>query len=558
MTQLSGYMGNPNLSRLYEVHNLTQEQVDEYLLCSDPITGPIYFIKKYIKIVSVDKGVVPFEMWDFQEDIIEKVNNNRFVICKMARQSGKSTTLLAYLLWYVLYNQNVSIAILANKGSTARELLGRLQFAYEFIPKWMQQGIATWNKSYLELANGSKILAESTSSGSVRGRSFNIVMLDEFAFVQNNLAIEFFQSTFPTISSGSTTKVLIVSTPNGMNLFYKMWKDAIDGKNDYVPIDVNWRKVPGRDEKFKELMIRNTSPEQFEQEFECEFLGSSHTLISGAILKLLTWDKPIATDFKDEYGQLDIYDNPIPNHTYVISCDVSRGQGLDYQAFSVIDVTKIPYIQVAKYRNNKLPALVYPNIIERTGKLYNNAFVLVEINDIGQQVVDILHYELSYENLLKLAIKGKQGQNISAGYKKQIQFGVRTTTPVKRIGCSNLKALVESKKLIIKDFDTISELTTFVATKESFAAEEGTNDDIVMSLVIFGWLVNQKVFKESIETDVRRVLEMEQTELMDDDYLPAPIISNGLEAIITIDQNGDIWSEVSKEEMIDKMRLGMF
>lgn len=290
----------------------------------------------------------------------------------------------------------------------------------------------------------------------------------------------------------------------------------------------------------------------------CEFLGSSHTLISGAKLKLLTWEDPSFVDFKDESGQLDIYDQPIPGHTYVISCDVSRGQGLDYQAFSVIDVTKIPYIQVAKYRNNKLPALVYPNIIERTGKLYNDAFVLVEINDIGQQIVDILHYELSYENLLKLAVKGKQGQNISAGYKKQIQFGVRTTTPVKRIGCSNLKTLVESNKLIIKDFDTISELTTFVATKESFAAEEGKNDDIVMSLVIFGWLVNQKVFKESIETDVRRVLEMEQIELMDDDYLPAPLISTGLDAITTIDQNGDVWYTVSKDEMVDKMRLGMF
>lgn len=544
MAQLTGYLGNPNLSRLYEVHNLTQDQVIEYILCSDPITGPSYFIKKYIKIVHVDHGLIPFNLWDFQEDIIEKVNNNRFVICKMARQSGKSTTLLSYLLWYILFNENVSVAILANKGSTSRELLGRLQLAYEWIPKWLQQGISVWNKGYLELANGSKILAESTSASSVRGRVFNIVMLDEFAFVQNNLAVEFFQSTFPTISSGNTTKVFIVSTPNGMNLFYKMWIDAVEKRNDYVYIDVDWRKVPGRDEAWRDMMIRNTSIEQFNQEFECEFLGSSHTLISGAKLKQLVWVNAIEIIDKDEFGQLDIYETPVKGRTYVMVCDVSRGQGLDYQAFSVIDVTAIPYVQVAKYRNNRLSPLTYPNLIERCARKYNDAFVLVEINDIGQQVVDILHYELSYDNLLKLTMKGKQGQNISGGYKKQVQFGVRTTTPVKRIGCSNLKSLIENDKLLIKDFDTISELTTFVSVKESFAAEDGANDDLAMSLVLFGWLVNQRVFKETVNTDIRVILEREQLEVMDDDYLPPPIISTGQENSSIMDDNGDLWNAV--------------
>ena len=544
MSQASGYMGNPNLSRLYETHSLTQDQILEYLKCADPVDGPTYFIRKYIKIVHVDRGLVPFDLWDFQEEIINTVNNNRFVICKMARQSGKSTTLLSYLLWYILFNENVSVAILANKGATSRELLGRLQLAYEWIPKWLQQGIGIWNKGYVELANGSKILAESTSAASVRGRTFNIVMLDEFAFVQNNLAVEFFQSTFPTISSGQSTKVLIVSTPKGMNLFYKMWTDAIEKRNDYIPIDVDWRKVPGRDEAWREMMIRNTSPEQFDQEFECNFLGSSHTLISGAKLKQLVWMNAFAIEDKDEFGQLDIYEPPVKGRTYVMVCDVSRGQGLDYQAFSVIDVSSIPYMQVAKYRNNRLSPMTYPNLIERTGRKYNDAFVLVEINDIGQQVVDILHYDLSYDNLLKLSMKGKQGQNISGGYKKQIQFGVRTTTPVKRIGCSNLKALIESDKLIIKDFDTISELTTFVSVKESFAAEEGCNDDLAMSLVLFGWLVNQRVFKETVGTDIRVSLEREQYEAMEADYLPAPMINTGLEIPGMVDDEGDIWNAV--------------
>lgn len=543
-----GYKGNPNLARPHEVHNYTPEEIQEYIKCADPDTGPVYFSRKYIKIVHPDHGLIPFDLWDFQEDIINKANNNRFIVCKMPRQTGKSTTLIAYFLWYILFHKHVAIAILANKAELARELLGRLQLAYEWLPRWLQQGIVEWNKGSIELANGSKIIAEATSASSIRGRTFNIIMLDEFAHVEAHLAEEFFTSTFPTISSGKTTKVLIVSTPKGMNQFFDIWDKAEQGRNDYIPIEVHWSDVPGRDEQWKETMIRNTSPEQFAQEQECEFLGSTATLISSAVLKRMKWVEPIQ-QFEDKH--LAIYEKPKKGHVYTITCDVSRGQGLDAQAFSVIDVTKIPYVQVARFRDNRMPALTYPNVIFRAGKYYNNAFVLVEINDVGQQVADILHFELGYDNLFKLITKGKQGQQVSAGYKKLIQFGVRTTTPVKRIGCSNIKTLIEGDKLLIHDKMTIYELRTFVVYKESYAAEEGTGakDDLAMSLVLFGWLVNQRMYKDAIGTDMRKTLELELEETLQEDVPWAGILGiqkkGALPPEATVDIQGDIWVPAS-------------
>lgn len=534
MARFEGYQGNPNLPREDYIHSFTQYEIDEFVKCAN---DPIYFATKYMKIVNVDHGLMPFKMWDFQKEMLTTFHENRFSICKLPRQVGKTTTAVAFLLHFILFSESVSIAILANKSSTAREILGRLQLAFEYLPRFLQQGIKEWNKGSIELANGSRAIADSTSGSSVRGRTFNVIFLDEFAFVPNNIAEAFFMSTYPTISSGSNTKVIIVSTPNGMNLFYRMWMDAVEKRSDYIPIEIHWSMVPGRTQEWKEQVIRNTSEDQFRQEFECEFIGSTNTLIHPTKIRTLVFQNPVT---KENY--LDIYELPQAGKTYVISVDVAEGQEKDYSTFSVIDVTQIPYKQVAKYRNNKIAPMLYPTVIYTAAKKYNEAFVLVEINSIGMQVADILHNELAYENLIKIRnAKGKVGQQVTPGYTKQMQFGLKQSVQTKKIGCANLKSLIENDKLIINDADTIMELTTFSEHKQSFAAEEGNNDDLVMTLVNFGWLTAQRYFKENVQNDIRAVLQQEQFQLMDQDIVPFGIIDNGLKDDMEMDVDGDLW-----------------
>ena len=430
------YLGNPNLKKANTPVEFTEEQVIEFIRCKE---DPVYFARNYIKIVSLDHGLVNFDMYPFQEKLIQNFHENRFNICKMPRQTGKSTTCVSYLLHYAVFNDNVNIAILANKASTARDLLQRLQLAYENLPKWMQQGIISWNKGSLELENGSKISSNSTSSSAVRGGSYNVIFLDEFAFIPNHIADDFFASVYPTISSGQSTKVIIVSTPRGMNHFYRMWHDSEKGKNEYVPTDVHWSEVPGRDQVWKEQTIANTSEQQFKVEFECEFLGSVNTLINPAKLRNLVYEDPIQRN-----AGLDIYEKPRKDHNYLMTVDVARGLGNDYSAFVVFDITEFPYKVVAKYRNNEIKPMLFPNVIQDTLKGYNNAWVLIEVNDIGEQVANILHYDLEYENMLMAAMRGRAGQVVGHGFSgKKSQMGVRTTAQVKKLGCSNLKTLLK-------------------------------------------------------------------------------------------------------------------
>ncbi|MBT4661049.1 MAG: terminase [Candidatus Marinimicrobia bacterium] len=530
----TSYLGNTNLKAAGVKVDFTKKQVEEYLKCSK---DPVYFIKTYIKIVSLDEGLVPFDMWDFQEDIIEKVHNNRFVIAKLPRQTGKSTTMISYLLHYVLFNQDVNVAILANKLATARELLHRLQLAYEYLPKWMQQGISEWNKGSIELENGSKILASATSSSAVRGGSFNMIFLDEFAYVPHGIAEEFFSSVYPTISSGQTTKVLMVSTPKGLNMFYRFWVDATEGRNEYVPIEVHWSQVPGRDEEWKKQTIANTSEDQFQTEFECDFVGSSSTLISTHKLKCLAYKTPLQ---KNDDG-LSIYQEPKKDNFYCVIVDTARGQGKDYSAFVVIDMTKTPYKVVATYRNNEISPMVYPTVINAVARKYNDAFVFVEINDIGGQVADILHADLEYDNMLMTVVKGRKGQVLSSGFGKGSQLGIRTTSVTKRIGCATIKSLIEEDKIIIEDIDTINELTTFVAKRNSYEADDGHNDDLAMCLVIFGWMTTQPYFGELMDIDIRKDLYGEKIKQVEDDMLPFGFIDGGTEQSFEIDTSGQVW-----------------
>jgi hypothetical protein len=528
------YLGNPNLKKANTPIEFTEDQIIEFLKCKE---NPVYFARKYIKIVSLDKGLVPFDMYPFQEKLIQNFHDNRFNICKMPRQTGKSTTCVSYLLHYAIFNDNVNIAILANKASTARDLLGRLQLAYENLPKWMQQGIIAWNKGSLELENGSKISANSTSSSAVRGGSYNVIFLDEFAFIPNHIADDFFASVYPTISSGSSTKVIIVSTPRGMNHFFRMWHDAERDKNEYIPTDVHWSEVPGRDDKWKEQTIANTSEAQFRVEFECEFLGSTNTLINVSKLKNLVYEQPIQRN-----AGLDIYENAKPENNYLITVDVARGLGNDYSAFIVFDITAFPYKVVAKYRNNEIKPMLFPNIIHEVGKAYNEAYLLIEVNDIGDQVASILHYDLEYENLLMASMRGRAGQIVGTGFSgKKSQLGVRMTAAVKKLGCSNLKTFLEDDKLLTVDYEIINELTTFSQKHNSFEAEEGCNDDLAMCLVIFAWLVAQDYFKEMTDNDIRKRIYEEQRNQIEQDMAPFGFISDGLDETTFTDDSGDRW-----------------
>ena len=529
------YLGNPNLKKANVAVEFTQEQVIEFIKCKE---DPVYFAKNYIKIVSLDEGEIPFNMYKFQEKLIENFHNNRFNICRMPRQTGKSTTCVSYLLHYAVFNDNVNIAILANKASTAQDLLGRLQFAYEKLPKWMQQGIVSWNKRSLELENGSKIIAASTSASAVRGGSYNVIFLDEFAFIPNHIADDFFASVYPTISSGKSTKVLIVSTPKGMNHFYRMWHDAEKGKNEYIPTDVHWSEVPGRDAKWKAQTIANTSEQQFKVEFECEFLGSVDTLISAPKLRSMTYDDPIKRN-----AGLDIYKEPEKDHNYILTVDVARGVEKDYSAFVIFDTTTFPYQLVAKYRNNQIKPMLFPNIIKDVATSYNKAFVLVEVNDLGEQVGQILHMDLEYDNILMCSMRGRAGQIVGQGFSgKKSQMGVKMSKTVKKTGCMNLKTLLEDDKLIINDYDIISELTTFIQKSNSFEAEDGCNDDLAMCLVIFAWLVMQDYFKEMSDQDVRKRIYEDQRDQIEADMAPFGFISDGLDSQDSfIDENGDRW-----------------
>jgi len=535
------YLGNPLLKKANTPIEFTQEQIEEYIKCRE---DPVYFAQNYVKIVTLDHGLQPFKTYDFQEKLINNFHNHRFNICKMPRQTGKSTTCVSYLLHYAIFNDSVNIGILANKATTARELLARLATAYENLPKWMQQGILVWNKGNIELENGSKILAASTSASAVRGMSFNILFLDEFAFVPNHIADAFFASVYPTITSGKSTKVIIVSTPHGMNHFYRMWTDAEKSRNEYVPTDVHWSEVPGRDAVWKEQTIANTSEQQFKIEFECEFLGSVDTLIAPSKLKALVFEKAIESN-----ASLDVYERVRSKHDYAITVDVARGVGGDYSAFVVVDITTFPHKVVAKYRDNTIKPMLFPSIIYQVALNYNNAFILCEVNDVGDQVAAILQYDLEYQNLLMCSMRGRAGQIVGQGFSgNKTQLGVKMSKTVKKIGSLNLKTMIEEDKLIFCDYDIISELTTFISKSNSFEAEEGCNDDLAMCLVIYAWLVAQDYFKELTDQDVRKRLYEEQKNQIEQDMAPFGFIDDGLDSTSFVDSEGDRWSVARNDE----------
>ncbi len=514
------YNANANLKAVGVNVEFSPDDIKEYIKCSQ---DPVYFIENYCYIVSLDSGLVKFKLYDCQREKVETILNNRKVILMEGRQQGKTITSAACILWYTLFQANKTVAILANKASSAREVLSRYQLMYENLPKWMQQGVAVWNKGDIELENGSKVFTAATSSSAIRGKSVNWLYVDEAAIIPNNIAEDFFTSVYPTISAGETTKILLSSTPMGYNHFWKFWNDAEQNRNGFIPLFIPYWKIPGRNETWAEGQKALLGDLKYNQEVLCKFLGSSLTLIASDTIGQMS-PKP----FLYQKDGLDVIEPPEANHAYTLVADVAKGVEGDYSAFTVVDITESPYKVVAKYRDNKISPLLYPNIIHKVATDYNMAYVLIEVN-VSEQVAHILHNEMEYENMLMVS-KTTHSQVINGGFGYgRTQMGVQTDRKVKRLGCMNLKSLIEEKKLLIFDADIISEISTFIEQRGSYSADEGYHDDLVMTLVLFAWLTTQTYFKELNNVNLREIMYKNQMERIEQELTPFGFIDDGIE-----------------------------
>ena len=521
--QNESYLGNINVKRDGVQHQFTEAEVKEYLKCSK---DPVYFCKNYLKVISLDEGLVPFDLYPYQEKMFKHFNENRFSIVLACRQSGKSISSVGYILWYACFHSEKTIAILANKGATAREMLARITLMLENLPFFLQPGCKALNKGSIEFSNNSRIIASATSGSSIRGMSVNLLFLDEFAFVER--ANEFYTSTYPVIAAGKETKVIITSTANGIgNTFHKIWEGAVQKINEFTPFTVNWNDVPGRDEEWKRQTIANTSKLQFDQEFGNTFYGTGDTLINAETL-LSFRAKPPAQVF--EGGDLLVYEEPHQKHEYIMTVDVSKGRGQDYSTFTVIDIGSRPFKQVAVYRNNTISPLLFPNIIYKYATLYNEAYVIIESNDSGQLVCQGLYQDLEYENIhMESAVRADR-------------IGIEMNRKVKRIGCSGIKDLLESNKIQIVDENTINEVSTFVSRGQSYEASDGNHDDLMMNLVMFGFFVSSSMFADLTDINLKEMMFKAKMKEIEDDVPPFGHIDDGVEAAEQLEEQSK-WNQ---------------
>ncbi len=547
----TSYLGNGNLKKIAVPISYTEEQILEIQKCSE---DPVYFIDNYAYIVTLDHGIQQFKLYDCQKKKIKTIHENRRVIIMESRQAGKTTTSAAYILWYTLFQADKNVAILANKEKTSREILSRYQLMYENLPLWMQQGIKVWNKGDIELENGSKVFTAATTAAGIRSKSVNLLYIDEAAIIPNNIADQFFTSVYPVVSAGTTSKILITSTPLGYNHFWKFWNDAENGRNGFVPLFIPYWEIPGRDDKWAEEQRKVLGDVKYNQEVLCKFLGSAQTLIRADIIEQMSFNTPILS----EEG-LDLYEYPIKGeknsegkliqkpHVYVIVADTAKGVGGDYSAFVIIDVTEVPYRFVGKYRNNTIAPMLYPSVIHKLARQYNEAYVLTEINS-SEQVAHILYGEYEYENILFVS-RDSKGQRVSGGFAGagKTQLGVNTDKRVKRTGCFNFKSLLEEKKILINDFDVISEISTFIETRSSFEADEGYHDDLVMCLVLFSWLTTNPYFKEFTDVNLREAIYLKKIQQIEEEMLPLGFIDDGQQEELVLD-SGDFWGNYDKSE----------
>lgn len=518
----TAYLGNPHVKRDGIEEDWTQEKVAEYAKC---MADPIYFAVTYLKVINLDDGLVPFELYPYQEKMFNHFNDNRFSIVLACRQSGKSISSVAYLLWFGLFHPEKNIAIVANKGATAREMLSRITLMLENLPFFLQPGCKAVNKGTIEFSNNSKIFTAATSGSSIRGQAVNLLFMDEFAFVER--AAEFYTSTYPVVSSGKDTKVIITSTANGIgNPFHKIWEGASQGVNEFKPFRVDWWDVPGRDEEWKEQTVSNTSQLQFDQEFGNTFFGTGNTLIRPEFLLNLKAARPSRIL---EGGDLLVYQEPRRGTNYVMCVDVAKGRGQDYSTFTIVDISSRPFKQVASYRNNLISPVLFPDVLIKYAKLYNEAYVVVENNDAGQLVTRGMFYDHEYPNMHIEKMK-------STG------IGVEMTRRSKRLGCSGFKDLIEELQLDVVDENTIIEISTFEAKGNSYEASDGNHDDLVMNLVLFGYLVGTERFRALTDINVKEMLFEQRMKEIEDDVPPFGYHDNTVETEITYEDRMDPWS----------------
>ena len=519
-----GYLGNPSVKRDGVESQFTREEIFEYKKCMD---DPVYFAQKYVKIISLDEGLVPFELYPYQREMFNHFNDNRFSIVLACRQSGKSISSVVYLLWYACFHPEKTIAILANKGAVAREMLARITLALENLPFFLQPGCKALNKGSIEFSNNSRIIAAATSGSSIRGLSINLLFLDEFAFVENDA--QFYTSTYPVVSAGKETQIIICSTANGVgNVYHKLWEGAVTDTNEFKPFRVDWWDVPGRDDKWKQTTIANTSELQFEQEFGNTFHGRGNTLIAANHLLSQKAIDPI--EYKENTY---VYKNPIEKHEYIMTVDVAKGRGQDYSTFTVIDISTEPFEQVCVFRDNNISPMLLPDLVYKYARTYNNAYIIVESNDQGSVVCNGLYYDLEYENMfVESAVKANA-------------IGATMTRRVKRIGCSTIKDLIEQKKLSIYDAQTIIEMTTFVSRGNSFMAMAPNHDDLMMNLVLFAWFTTTDIFQSITDIDMKNLLYKEQLKAIQDDMIPFGFIENAVDdrPKYEKDSDGNLWFE---------------
>ena len=546
----NGYNGNASLKRAGIELPYTEKEVLELAKC---VEDPIYFIDNYCYIVTLDHGIQPFKLYDCQKEKVETIHNNRKVIIMEGRQQGKTTVAAAYILWYTLFQESKTVAILANKASTAREIMSRYQLMFEHLPSWMQQGVRTWNKGDIELENGSVVFTAATTAAGIRGKSVNLLYIDEAAIIPNTIADQFFTAVYPVISAGQTTKILITSTPLGYNHFWKFWNDAVNKVNDFVPMFIPYNRIPGRDEAWALEQRRQLGELKYNQEVLCKFLGSSLTLIDSSTIEYMSTCPTVYS--KDG---LDLYEYPIKAerddeeklvrkpHSYVIIADTAKGVGGDYSAFVIIDITEVPYKLVGKYRDNKIAPMLYPTIIHKVARDFNDAYVLIETNS-SEQVAHILHNELEYGNIVFVNRSTKSGQVVSGGFGGgKTQLGVNTDKRVKRIGCFTFKSLLEEKKLLVFDADVISEISTFIQVRDSYQADEGYHDDLVMPLVLFSWLTTNPYFREMSDVNIREAMYQERIKQIEEEVVPFGFIMSGNEEELIV-EDGDVWRQDKPE-----------
>ena len=514
------YLGNPHVRGDDIPHTWTKEELIEYKKCMD---DPVYFVEKYCKVIHVDRGLVPFELYPYQKEMFQHFQDNRFCIVLACRQSGKSISVVGYILWFVIFKGEQVVGILANKGDTAREMLGRITLMLENIPFFLQPGCKALNKGSIEFSNHSKIVARATSASSIRGMSMNLVYLDEFAFVERDT--EFYTSTYPVISSGVSTKVIITSTRNGVNnMFNKLYEGAVQKTNQFKPFRVDWWDVPGRDDAWKEMTISNTSLLQFNQEFGNEIIGAGNTLISPETLIGLIAKDPIGVS-----GNTRVFTDVIEDHNYIMTVDVSQGRGQDYSTFTIIDISEEPFKQVCVFQDNMVSPLLFPDVIYKYACHYNEAYVVIENNDSGQIVCNGLYYELEYENLYLESMIKLEG------------IGVRMTTKTKRIGCSNIKDIIEQGKLDVVDAETIIEISSFVGKGKSYQADHNGNDDLMMNLVLFGWFTSTGFFQEATDLNMKNLLYKEKAKQIEDDMIPVGVFHNNSEEDNPLGDGWEVW-----------------